>query len=421
MKLARLLADLCILIVDCEHKTAPLASDGYPSIRTPNVGRGRLQLDGVNRVDEATYRAWAKRAIPQPNDLIIAREAPVGNVAIIQQHQKVCLGQRTVLVRPDPTKVDPAFLCYYLLGDYAQSRFKAAAIGATVPHLNMKDIRNLPIPSLPSLVIQRRISSILGAYDDLIEVNQRRITLLEEMARRLFEEWFVRFRFPGDEDHTMVETPEGRLPKGWSLTSLGELCQEITDGSHSSPPSVEAGQMMASVKDMRDWDFDLSECRRISTEDFDELVRNGCQPIVGDILIAKDGANLNKHTFLMWREMPLVLLSSIAILRPPLDFEREYLVALLKSDATSAAIKQMKSGAAIPRIVLRDFKRLRILMPPQHLRKQYNDAATPIHELIRRISLANGKLANARDLLLPLLISGEVSVSSAEQRLEAVA
>src|SRR5690348_4599657 len=95
------LTSLCKFIVDCEHKTAPLAPDGYPSIRTPNVGRGRLILEGVNRVSAETYRAWTKRAVPQEDDLIIAREAPVGNVALIPAGLEVCLGQRTVLVRPD--------------------------------------------------------------------------------------------------------------------------------------------------------------------------------------------------------------------------------------------------------------------------------------------------------------------------------
>lgn len=95
------LNDICELIVDCEHKTAPKSSTGYPSIRTPNVGRGRLILDNVNRVDEETYAQWTRRAVPQENDLIIAREAPVGNVAIIRQGEQVCLGQRTVLVCPN--------------------------------------------------------------------------------------------------------------------------------------------------------------------------------------------------------------------------------------------------------------------------------------------------------------------------------
>ncbi len=154
------LLDFCEIIVDCEHKTAPIQTIGYASIRTPNVGRGRLLLDGVNRVDEATYREWTKRAIPQEKDLIIAREAPVGNVAIIKEGQVVCLGQRTVLVRPDPKKIIPDFLCYFLLGDYTQNIFQGASSGATVKHLNMKDIRAFSMPELPSISTQRRIASI---------------------------------------------------------------------------------------------------------------------------------------------------------------------------------------------------------------------------------------------------------------------
>src|SRR5262249_50841221 len=160
------------------------------------------------------------RATPQANDLIIAREAPLGNVAIVPKDMPVCLGQRTVLVRPDPSKVNPAFLCYFLLGDYAQSRFHAAATGATVPHLNMRDIRNLPLPSLPSHSIQERIASVLGAYDNLIEVNQRRIALVEEMPRRLYEEWFIHLRFPGHQGHPVIKTPKGPLPNGWEWREL---------------------------------------------------------------------------------------------------------------------------------------------------------------------------------------------------------
>ena len=112
---ARTLDDVCEFIVDCLHKTAPIQAEGYPSIRTPNVGRGRLILDGVNRVSEAVYQEWTQRAVPVAGDLILAREAPAGNVAIIKDGQVVCLGQRTVHLRPDRKKVDPDFLCYYLL------------------------------------------------------------------------------------------------------------------------------------------------------------------------------------------------------------------------------------------------------------------------------------------------------------------
>jgi len=98
------LNDVCELIIDCEHKTAPIQETGYPSIRTPNIGKGRLILENVNRVSEETYKEWTKRAVPQTEDIILAREAPVGNAAIIPKNLKVCLGQRTVLIRGQTKK-----------------------------------------------------------------------------------------------------------------------------------------------------------------------------------------------------------------------------------------------------------------------------------------------------------------------------
>ena len=109
------LNDFCVFIVDCLHATAPTQDEGYPLIRTPNIGKGRLNLDGVYRVSEDTYEKWTRRAVPQENYLILAREAPAGNVAIVRNGPQVCLGQRTVHLRPDPKQIEPAFLCYYLL------------------------------------------------------------------------------------------------------------------------------------------------------------------------------------------------------------------------------------------------------------------------------------------------------------------
>ena len=145
------LNQICDLIVDCEHKTAPVQEQGYPSIRTPNIGRGFFILDGVNRVSEETYTAWTRRAAPSPGDLILAREAPVGNVAVIPEGEKFCLGQRTVLIRPNKNLVDPYYLCYQLLTPDMQSRMHGKSAGATVHHLNLKDIRSMEIPPLPCL------------------------------------------------------------------------------------------------------------------------------------------------------------------------------------------------------------------------------------------------------------------------------
>ena len=183
---------ICELIVDCEHKTAPTQETGYPLIRTPNIGTGYLILDGVNRVSEEIYQEWSRRTIPQAEDLILAREAPVGNMAIIPKDLKVCLGQRTVLIRPDKNKVCSMFLVYLMLGDETQTRLLGRSTGATVHHLNMTDIRNLELPILPPLPIQTQIADFLdrktGQIDELIRIKERRIELLQEQRTALINQ-----------------------------------------------------------------------------------------------------------------------------------------------------------------------------------------------------------------------------------------
>src|SRR5690606_16903207 len=107
------LADVCLQITDCEHKTAPAAPRGTEygySVGTPCIKNGRLLLDAAKRVDRATYEKWTARAVPQKDDIILTREAPVGESALLDGNSRVCLGQRTVLLRPDPLKIDPRFL-----------------------------------------------------------------------------------------------------------------------------------------------------------------------------------------------------------------------------------------------------------------------------------------------------------------------
>jgi type I restriction enzyme S subunit len=259
---------------------------------------------------------------------------------------------------------------------------------------------------VPSLTIQRRIAEVLSAYDDLIENNRRRIKLLEEAARQLYREWFVRLRFPGHEHTKIVDG----VPEGWSRSILGELCERITDGSHWSPKGIDEGMPMASVKDMQEWDFDVDTCRQISDEDYRQLVSNDCRPRLGDILVAKDGANLNKHTFLIIEERELVILSSIAILRPFQLVNSEFLTATLKSDCVSQALKNKVSGAAIPRIVLKDFRNLQLLVPPRPLQDAWEQACGASMQLCRKLTKINKQLAKARDRLLPRLMDGRIAV-----------
>jgi type I restriction enzyme S subunit len=136
-------------------------------------------LEGAYRISEETYATWTQRAVPIADDLILAREAPAGNVAVVKEGQDVCLGQRTVHLRPDKSKVDPNFLCYFLLAPHQQGRLLANETGATAKHVNMRDIRRLKLEGMPPLPAQRKAAQIISAYDDLIENNRRRIKLLE--------------------------------------------------------------------------------------------------------------------------------------------------------------------------------------------------------------------------------------------------
>jgi type I restriction enzyme S subunit len=189
------LETLCELIVDCEHKTAPTQSEGVPSIRTPNIGRGRLLLDGVYRVSEDTYRDWTRRAEPRGGDLILAREAPAGNVAVIPDGMRVCLGQRTVLIRPRPALLVPEYLAHLLLRQNVQRRLLAHSRGATVQHVNLKDIRALQIGELPTLNEQRRVIDLINehlyAEDRLLAIYQRKLTALTELQQSLLHQAFT--------------------------------------------------------------------------------------------------------------------------------------------------------------------------------------------------------------------------------------
>ena len=405
------LSDVTEFIIDTKHKTPKYVENGYPCIRTPNIGRGYFILDNARYVSQETYEDWAERAVPRTGDLILAREAPVGNVAWIPPGLRPCIGQRTVLIRPLPGIVDSRYLSYLLLGDECQNRMHALSGGATVPHLNMSDIRKLELPQLPPLAVQHRVAAILSAYDDLIENNLRRIKILEEMAQNLYREWFVKFRFPGHEQVRMADSPLGKIPEGWDVVPMEDVCARITDGAHRSPKSVESGYPMASVKDMHDWGINVRTCRTISEEEFRNLERNDCKMRKDDVLIAKDGSYL-KHCFVVEKDLDVALLSSIAMLRPNDRIRPHVLAMTLLEPDVKTRMKGYVSGAALPRIILKEFRKFQVVLAPKEIQNAWAAIAEPMIELCWRLIEKNNNLRQTRDLLLPKLISGELDVSS---------
>ncbi len=172
---------ICYLIEDCPHSTAHDEGNGYPLVRTPNIGFAKLELNGVHRVCEDVYNKRNMRATPQTHDLIFAREAPAGNIAVIEE-EKVCLGQRTVLVRPLKKYINPYYLAYYILSPISQQSLVGNSTGTTVTHVNLANFRPFIIaipPYSEQIRIVERIKTLLPFIEEFGKC-QTRLDILNE-------------------------------------------------------------------------------------------------------------------------------------------------------------------------------------------------------------------------------------------------
>ncbi len=425
------LGDICELIVDCEHKTAPRQDVGHPSIRTPNIGRGYFILDNVYRVSEETYKTWTRRAVPLPGDLIMAREAPVGNVAIIPDGLQPCLGQRTLLIRCDKSKADPSFLNYLLNGPEVQSTIQGMTNGATVSHLNMEDVRTLPVPEPPPLPVQRRIGAILGAYDDLIENNLRRIKILEEMAQSLYREWFVNFRFPVHEKHGprpasneackparpntpgWHPSPLGPIPSGWNVRELGTLTTCLTKGT--TPTTLgkefqEDGFNFFKVEAI-DEDGGIAEGKlaKIDKETHSLLKRS--QLAEGDILFSIAGA-IGRVALVPKRLLPANTNQALAIIRVTDEAVRAYAHFWVRlPDFQNFSLGRVVQTAQA-NVSLGILKSAPVILPAETVIRLFYSRASDLLRAKENLREQVNNLRQTRDLLLPKLISGELIVTS---------
>ena len=346
-------------------------------------------------------------------DLIFGRrslvESGAGKCSLVEGLTEPTTFESSIIrVRIDQSKVVPLFLFYYFKSYLGRAKILAIAGGTNVKGIRGSDLQNIVI-ELPNFKVQYQVALILKNHDILIENNNRRIAILEDMAQSLYREWFVHFRFPGHEDCQFVDSELGRIPEGWDTIALEDICERITDGAHKSPKSVEQGVPMASVKDMHDFGFNLATCRLIAEEDYLELKRQDSVVKANDILVAKDGSYL-KHTFVVEKDLQVALLSSIAMIRPNKKVKPHWLAYCLRSQIVKDRMKQCVSGVAIPRIVLKDFRKFKIYLPVDDLMNEWNELVEPmVHECWNLIS-RNENLKKQRDMLLPKLISGKVEV-----------
>ena len=182
----------------------------------------------------------------------------------------------------------------------------------------------------------------------------------------------------------------------WKTSTIGAACSLVTDGSHSSPKSVESGEYMVSVKDFTEYGFDFTSCRRISSDDYETLKRNGCVPEQGDILIGKDGARYFEDIIIYRQPERPALLSSIAILRcNKEEIQPEFLYYTLRTPGFKQDVRDnYGSGSAIPRIILKDFKRMPISYPSLEVQKQITAVLSILDQRIQANTKINDNLAD---------------------------
>lgn len=394
-----ILSDICEFIVDCPHSTAPDEGAGYPLIRTPNIGKGRLILDGVHRVSEKVYEERTQRGIPQDGDLIFAREAPAGNVALVTNGEKVCLGQRTVLIRPKQEEVNPEFLVYYLLSPQQQYELLGTANGATVAHVNLPVIRNLPI-NIPERCVQDKIANILSSFDNLIENNQKQIKLLEEAAQRLYKEWFVDLRFPGYEDTEIVDG----VPEGWKKQAIGDAFTTVLGGTPSRAnasywdgdiPWINSGEVN-SLRIVKESEF-ITELglKKSSTKLMPKHTT----------VLAITGATLGQVSY---TEIETCANQSVVGI---IDEQQEFstYLYLFVSNNIWSMIGKATGGAQqhINKDIVNEYP---IILPNEDIILKLNSVVEPMFSKMADLYIQNMKLVEARDRLLPKLMNGEIEV-----------
>ena len=238
-------------LYDGPHDTPKLSDSGPVFLGIKNVtDDGRLDLAEIRHIAEDDYAAWTRRVEPHPGDLVFTYEATLNRYALIPNGFRGCLGRRMALIRTDPRRVDVRFLLYYFFTEEWRAVIRKNMLtGATVDRIPLTSFPDFPVKA-PQLSVQQRIAGILSAYDELIENNQRRIQILETMARALYREWFVEFRFPGHENVTRVASSLGDIPEGWEVNPLESLMadyigggwgKETGDDKHTKPAWVIRG------------------------------------------------------------------------------------------------------------------------------------------------------------------------------------
>lgn len=326
-------------------------------LTTSDTGVNWIKIGDVD-ADAKYITATEEKIIPEgvsrsrmvyEGDLILSNSMSYGRPYIT--NIQGCIHDGWLVIQKYDKAFDRDYLYYALSSNLTMQQYIAMAAGSSVQNLNKEKVAKVVLPK-PEIPEQKKIAEILSDADVLITDLQKLIRKKKDIRQGTMQ---------------MLVTGKNRLDGftgDWITQPLEKLCDLITDGSHESPSEYLDGFYMPSVKDMTDSGFDFSDCKRISKADYERLVANGCKPEIGDVLIAKDGSML-KYVFPVKENRNIVILSSIAILRPKNNMlSSSYLTYYFRQPCfVEQVIKSNQTGTGVPRIVLKNIKKIELRIP----------------------------------------------------------
>ena len=417
------LESLCLLVVDCPHATPKWTESGVVVLRNQNIKLGRLDLSSPSFTDEEHYLGRTKRAVPTAGDIVITREAPMGDVCLIPEGLRCCLGQRQVLLRPDPRKVDARFLLFALQSPYIQFQIGwNEGTGSTVSNLRIPVLESLKIPT-PPMSLQLEIATTLGALDDRITLLRETNATLEAIAQALFKSWFVDFdpvranmegRVPeGMDEATATLFPDsfeeselGLMPKGWRGGTLADLAEFQNGYAFKSKDWVDSGHPVVKIGDVKPGIIDFTGCSYVTPETTSGLDRFRLKR--GDLLVGMTG--YVGETGLVAEVEPAAYLNQRVgrIATPKGLRDVGFVYCLVRNSEFKTYAEAQSHGSAQANISGSALLNYSAVIPANDVMSKFNDLIHPILETILSNHEQAQTLATLRNTLLPRLISGQL-------------
>jgi type I restriction enzyme S subunit len=350
-----------------------------------------VDFETCDFITEEDHLKCIKRVKPQVNDVLFANIGSVGDVARVVDERDFSI-KNVALFRPDPAKVDPTYFYYLVLSPTFRGVFLNVRSGAAQPFISLDAFRSHRFPFNPDKAQQHKVGIILSAYDDLIENNRRRMALLEEAARQLYREWFVRLRFPGHE-HTRITNG---VPEGLERKRLGEMAYITMGQSPESTYYNEHGEGLPFHQGVTDFG-DRFVSHRIYCNALNRIAE------AGDILCSVR-APVGRLNVTLDR---IVIGRGLSALRSK-TANQSFLFQQLRAHFFKEDL--IGSGAIFASVTKKEFESQDLMDPPERLKRAFEDVIVPCDEQLRVLHLQNEKLRAARNLLLPRLMSGGISV-----------